>query len=152
MKQGLERRESLNLTRTYPVSPENVWRAWTDPEALRVWWSQSGYPGWKAELDVRVGGRYRIFMHGPDGRQHELRGVYRDVVPHSRLAFTWTVHASVPQLPRLDGESLVTVVLLPVAGGTELIFTQTPMFDVSARGGWIGALANLGDYLKGSKG
>ena len=140
--------EALVLTRIYPVAPEKVWRAWTDPEALKMWWNQAGYPGWKAELDVRVGGRYRILMHGPDGRDHDVRGVYREVIPHRRLAFTWTVHRSSPELPRLEGESLITVVLRPITGvGTELAFRQEPIFDPSARGGWTGALDNLARHL-----
>ena len=48
---------SLRLTRLYPVAPEKVWRAWTDPEALKRWWGPGGAdPVSVAELDVRVGG------------------------------------------------------------------------------------------------
>ena len=50
---------ALALSRTYPVAPEKVWHAWTDPQALRTWWAQTDAPLWRAELDVRVGGRYR---------------------------------------------------------------------------------------------
>jgi uncharacterized protein YndB with AHSA1/START domain len=149
MKQALEKRESLNLARTYPVAPQKVWHAWTDPDALRIWWNQSDNPAWQAELDVRVGGSYRIVMRGPDGRDHDVRGVYREVIPYRKLAFTWTVQGSTPELPRLDGESLVTVLLKPLpGGGTELAFRQEPIFDESARGGWNGALDRLGSLLQ----
>ena len=49
----------LDITRVYPVAPEKVWRAWTDPQALRRWFGP-GEPDsvTSAELDVRVGGRY----------------------------------------------------------------------------------------------
>ncbi len=145
----LKEKPSLNFVRTYSAAPEKVWRAWTDPQALRQWWNQAGNPDWRAELDVRVGGRYRILMRGPDGRDHEVTGVYREVVPHRRLVFTWTVPRSVPELPRLSGESLVTVTLrLLDGGGTELEFRQEPMFDPSARGGWIGALDRLKQFLQ----
>ena len=147
-KAALEKRPSLILTRTYPVAPEKVWRAWIEPDALRRWWNQANEPGWRAELDVRVGGRYRILMRGPDGRDHEVTGVYREVVPNRKLVFTWTVPRSVPELPRLSGESLVTVILRPVDGGTELEFRQEPMFDESARGGWNGALDRLAQMLQ----
>jgi uncharacterized protein YndB with AHSA1/START domain len=63
MAQGnpIEDKPSLAITRHYPVAPEKVWRAWTDPQALSRWFG----PGEmdtviRAELDVRVGGRYRI--------------------------------------------------------------------------------------------
>lgn len=56
-KAALEERPSLVITRTYSVAPEKVWRAWIEPDALRQWWNQANEPGWRAEVDVRVGGR-----------------------------------------------------------------------------------------------
>src|SRR5262249_14032852 len=57
----LAEKPSLNLQRHYPVAPEKVWRAWTDPQALKLWWGPGGPEAVSVvELDVRVGGRYRI--------------------------------------------------------------------------------------------
>src|SRR3989442_14073854 len=53
---NVDERPSLILTRIFPVAPEKVWRAWTDPDALRIWWNQADSPGWIGELDVRAGG------------------------------------------------------------------------------------------------
>lgn len=142
MKQALEKRETLSLTRVYPAAPEKVWRAWTDPDALRIWWNQAGNGDWKAKLEVRVGGRYRVVMKDPEGNEHDVRGVYREVVPNRRLVFTWNLHGG-----PAERESLVTVELRAVEAGTELQFTQEPIFDARARDGWRGAFKRLGALL-----
>ena len=81
MEQARLERPSLVIDRHYPVAPEKVWRAWTDPQALAKWWGP-GKPGAPepvslAEMDVRVGGRFRIVFGGPQGTEHECAGVYR---------------------------------------------------------------------------
>src|SRR6266436_8040712 len=45
---SVDERPSLLLTRIFAVAPEKVWRAWTDPDALRIWWNQADSPGWIA--------------------------------------------------------------------------------------------------------
>jgi len=150
----LGEKPSLGLNRRYPVSPEKVWRAWTEPEAIRKWWG----PGPEhsvslAELDVRVGGRFRIVFGGPEGRDHECAGVYREVVPCSmntvgKLVFTWTWPNSTP-----ERESLVTIVFKAAGKGTELDFRHEQLFDEKVRDdhkrGWTGSLDKLTEFLKG---
>src|SRR3989442_1577289 len=85
---NVDERPSLILTRIFPVAPEKVWRAWTDPDALRIWWNQADSPGWIGELDVRAGGRYRVVIKDPEGVYHDVRGVYREVVPNRKLGVT----------------------------------------------------------------
>jgi len=144
----IKERPFLTLNRLYPVAPEKVYRAWTDPEAIRRWWGPGGHdPVSLAELDVRVGGRFRIVFGGADGRAHEVQGVYREVVPNRRLAFTWTWPNSTP-----ERESLVTITFRAAAGGTELDFRHEQLFDETVRDnhrrGWTESLAKLDDYLK----
>ncbi len=134
----LAERPKLTLKRVYPVAPEKVWRAWTDPQALRQWWDQVDAPGWIGELDVRVGGRLRVVLRDPEGIYHDVRGIYREVVPHRRLVFTWNLHDAPPQ-----AESVVSVILSAVPGGTELEFTLDPVFDPRAADGWRGAFKRL---------
>src|SRR5258706_5537642 len=132
-----ELHEVLRLSRVLAVAPEAVWRAWTDVAALRVWFGQSEAPGWAAQLDVRVGGSYRFVMRHPGGTYYRVSGVYREVVPPTfttmgRLVFTWNQQGELA-----EGESLITVELRARSenegGGTELSFTQDPMFDPQAR-------------------
>ena len=143
----LEEKPSLTLSRSYPVAPEKVWRAWTDPEAIKRWWGPGNEPVSLAELDVRVGGRFRIVFGGPEGKAHECAGVYREVVPNRKLVFTWTWPNSTP-----ERESLVTITLRAAGKGTELVFLHEQFFDETIRDdhkrGWSGALDKLQRFLQ----
>ncbi len=126
----LGERPELRLVRRYPVAPEKVWRAWTDPQALSAWFG----PGESnsvtlAELDVREGGRYRIRFQTPDGEEHEVSGTYETVEPGQRLVFSWAWRSTPQRVSR------VTVALRPVAQGTELDFRHERFFDEAARDG-----------------
>jgi len=82
---------ALRVSRRIRATPERLFRLWTDPAQLRHWWRMDG-PGWAfagAEIDLRVGGAYRLSMTGPDGQEHVAVGVYRELAPPVRLAFTW---------------------------------------------------------------
>jgi uncharacterized protein YndB with AHSA1/START domain len=143
----LAEKPSLRLARRYPVAPEKVWRAWTDPQALKRWWGPGGQdPVSLAQLDLRVGGRFRIVFGGPEGTDHEVQGVYREVLPPRRLVFTWTWPRSTP-----ERESLVTLEFRPAHGGTELAFLHEQLFDETVRDnhrrGWSESLAKLETYL-----
>jgi uncharacterized protein YndB with AHSA1/START domain len=142
----LEQKPSLSITRRYPVAPEKVWRAWTDPQALSHWFG----PGERdsvarAELDVRAGGRYLIAFHTPDGEQHEVSGSYEDVVENRKLSFTWAWKSTPERV------SLVTIELRPTAQGCELNFRHERFFDQQARDnherGWTGTFAKLDEFL-----
>jgi uncharacterized protein YndB with AHSA1/START domain len=144
---SIEEKPSLSITRQYPVAPEKVWRAWTDPQALSRWFGP-GEPDsvTLAELDVREGGRYRIAFHTPDGEQHEVSGIYEDVVESRRLSFTWAWQSTPERV------SLVTIELRPTAQGCELNFRHDRFFDRQARDnherGWTGTFAKLDDFLQ----
>ena len=150
----LREKPSLTLTRSYPVAPEKVWRAWTDPQAVKKWWGPGGNePVSLAELDLRVGGRFRIVFGGPDGKAHECAGIYREVVPNRKLVFTWTWPNSTP-----ERESVVTIVFKQIGtgktAGTELAFRHEQFFDEKVRDdhqrGWSGSLDKLERFLKGA--
>ena len=150
MEQRLATKPSLALQRHYPVAPEKVWRAWTDAEAVKRWWGPGpGEPVSLAELDVRVGGRFRIVFGGPDGKMHECAGVYREVVPHRKLVFTWHWPNSTP-----ERVSVVTIIFKEVNGETDLLFKHEQLFDEKARDdhkrGWSASLDKLADFFKGA--
>ena len=144
----LREKPRLAIKRSYPVAPEKVWRAWTDPEAIKRWWGPGGSdPVSVAQVDVRVGGRFRIVFGGPQGTDHEVQGVYREVVPNRKLVFTWNWPNTTP-----ERESLVTIVFRHAAGGTELDFLHTQHFDEAVRDnhqrGWSESFAKLGHFLQ----
>lgn len=137
---------ALRLTRRYPVAPEKVWRAWTDPQALSAWFG----PGEQrsvlsADLDVRPGGKYRIRFRTPDGEEHEVGGTYREVVPGERLVMDWAWHSTPERISRLE------VTLRAVPAGTELQLLHHRFFDAAARSnherGWTATLQKLERWL-----
>jgi uncharacterized protein YndB with AHSA1/START domain len=145
----LKEKPSLTLNRSYPVPPERVWRAWTDPQALKRWFGPGGEdPVSLAQLDVRVGGRFRIVFGGPDGKAHDVQGVYKEVVPHRKLVFTWTWPSSTP-----ERESVITIELRAAGRGTELVFRQEQFFDSTVRDnhrrGWTESFVKLERFLTG---
>jgi len=97
------------------------------------------------ESDPRTGGRYRWVMKSPDGEEHDVRGVYREVIPNEKLVFTWA-WKSTP-----ERESLVTLTFKPDGDGTLLTLLHEQFFDETARDrhqdGWTRAIEKLDKYL-----
>lgn len=143
----LAERPSLTLTRRFRARPEKVWAAWTDPEKLIAWFGTSkAKPGSLcADLDVRVGGCYRISFDMESGEHSEVSGIYREVVPYERLVFSWAWY-STP-----ERESLVTVSIKPDGDGALMVFTHEQFFDETARDnhakGWNELFAQLENLL-----
>jgi len=153
MEQSIREKPFLTLQRHYPVAPEKVWRAWTEPEAIKRWWGPGGPDNRVsvAELDVRIGGRFRIVFGGKEGADHEVTGVYVIVQPprHNRaakLGFTWTWPRTTP-----ERESVVTIEFRASGKGTELHFKHEQLHDESVRDGhkrgWTESLAKLEEFL-----
>jgi uncharacterized protein YndB with AHSA1/START domain len=135
----------LRIRRIYPVAPEKVWLAWTDPRAVSRWFGPGkGDSVTSAELDVRVGGRYRIAFVAPDGVEHVASGVYQEVVENRLLVFSW-LRRGMPELA-----SQVTLELRPVSAGTELSFLHE-FPDVAARDdhrrGWLPTFEKLAAFI-----
>jgi uncharacterized protein YndB with AHSA1/START domain len=134
---------SLTLKRRLKASPAQVFQAWTDPEKIVRWFGpkETVAGSVRAEIDVRPGGRYRMRFQTDDGERHQVGGVYREVVPDSRLVFTWAWH-STP-----ERESLVTVTIVPDGDGSLLTLHHEQFFNQKAcdghERGWTGTLDKL---------
>ncbi|MBI4588981.1 MAG: SRPBCC domain-containing protein [Candidatus Rokubacteria bacterium] len=138
---------TLQLRRTFAAPRGKVFRAWTDPEELKKWWGPPGYGTPSAEVDLRVGGKYRLGMRKlPDGEVFYLSGTYREVRRPERLVYTWQWEAE-PEL----GDTLVTVEFHDRAGSTEIVLTHELFPTEKARQeherGWSGGLDNLAKIL-----
>lgn len=79
---------SLRLTRLIQADPATVFEAWTDPAKLALWSAPEGMDI-EAEVDLRVGGSYRILMKGSDGGVFTAVGEYREIDPPNRFSYTW---------------------------------------------------------------
>ena len=138
----------LRLERTFDAPREEVFAAWTSPEVLRRWWAAG--PGWEctgAEVDLRVGGRYRLGMReSPEQPPYVVGGEYLEVDPPERLVYTWTWEGD-PESQQGSRESVVTVRFLAAGSGTtvELVhegFATPEVRDRHAHG-WMGVLDSL---------
>jgi len=98
-----------------------------------------------AEVDLRVGGRFRVAMLAADGETHDVSGVYQELVPNRKLVFSWAWR-STP-----ERESRVTVLIEPDSNGCELVLRHEQFFDEAAREGhshgWTGSLVKLDGWL-----
>lgn len=110
---------TLRVRRTFPAPPERVFRAWTDPAELKRWAGPGETTVATVEVDLRVGGRYRINMQAPDGTPYHVVGTYRAVDPPKKLVYTWFWETN----PAM-GETVVTVEFRDLGGRTEIVLTH----------------------------
>ncbi len=81
---------AVQITWQFAAPPANVWAAWTTPEGVQQWFgSDPNGRVLKAELDVRVGGRFEVTFADSDGTQHTASGIYQHVEPNKELEFSW---------------------------------------------------------------
>ncbi len=78
----------LSLERIIAATPEQLYRAWTEPEQLKQWFCPKPWIVTHAELDVRVGGCNLVVMQGPNGASSTSSGVYLEVIPNQKIVFT----------------------------------------------------------------
>ena len=137
---------TLVLTRTYPYPREKVFRAWTEVEGVKRWFGPEACAVPEAELELRVGGRYRIVLEEPEGR-HIVGGEYREISPPERLVFTWKWEHTPEDVP----ETLVTVEFLDKGASTELVLTHERFPTTEVRDlhnqGWSSSFDCLADAL-----
>jgi uncharacterized protein YndB with AHSA1/START domain len=138
---------SVTLKRRLNAPAEKVYAAWTQPAQIAHWFgpSQMVAGSVHAEMDVRVGGCFRVSFKTENGEHHEVGGVYREVVPNEKLVFSWAWRTTP------ERESLVTVLIRSEGDGAMLTLTHEQFFDEAARDGhkrgWTGTLDKLERYL-----
>jgi uncharacterized protein YndB with AHSA1/START domain len=136
---------TLTMRRTLPVPRAEAFRVWTLPEHQRHWLCPAGYQVVEAQVDLRIGGRYRIGMRAPNGDVSTTTGVYQVIEAPARIVYTWRWEAP-------DAlETVVTVEFHDLGQETELVlrhdrFADSRRRDLHAQG-WVACLANLDAYL-----
>lgn len=137
---------SLVARRAIRATPERLFEAWTNPSQLISWWGPPGVECIDAEVDLRLGGAYRIANRFPDGRVVWISGEFEVIdIPH-RLVYTWRLDSQEFGLER------VTVRFEPQGPVTEVVVTHERISgDAARRGheqGWEGCLAGLERYIR----
>ena len=130
------------FTRSFDAPRRRVFEAWSRAEQVSWWWGPRGFTLSACDIDFRPGGAFHLVMRGHDGAEYPFDGVYREIVPQERIAFTGTVGHE---------EILTTVTFAEWAGRTTLTVRQTVPSDESyARGqrrGWTETLERLEEHL-----
>jgi uncharacterized protein YndB with AHSA1/START domain len=111
---------TVRLHRVLRASPEKVYRAFLDADAMAKWLPPNGFTGKVHHLDAKVGGTYRMsFTNFTTGQRHSFGGAYLELVANERIRHTDTFEE-----PQLSGEMQTTITLNKVSCGTELQVVQ----------------------------
>ena len=139
---------TVRLHRVLRATPERIYRAFLDADALPKWLPPYGFTCKVHQMDARVGGGFRMsFTNFSSGHSHSFGGEYKELVPHSLLRYTDKFED-----PNLPGELVVTVKLQPVSCGTDVNIEQTgipAMIPVEmCYLGWQESLAQLATLVE----
>lgn len=142
----------LLFKRVIPALPHEVFDAWTQPELIRQWLAPGDNKVIDAASDVRIGGQFRIRSVAPDGGQHIIEGTYRELVPHRRIAMTWSYSGPIELLCGM--ETLLEIDLVAVPDGeTAMRVIQsrlgTPEAATAYADGWPTCFDKLDGMCKG---
>lgn len=109
----------VNLHRVFTASPEKVFRAFTEPDALASWLPPYGFTAKVHSMDVKEGGSYKMsFTNFTTGNAHTFGGDYLEIKPNELIKYTDRFDN-----PDLPGEMITTIQMKAVSCGTELIAT-----------------------------
>ena len=136
----------LVVRRTIRASAERLFAAWTMPEHFKIWWGPGPVVCSGIEIDLRVGGHYRIANQQPDGNIVWIFGEFVQVEPPTRLVFTWQLEGAPPTPER------VTVRFEAHDEDTEIIIVHERIASDTIRQShdesWRGCLDGLDAYLR----
>jgi uncharacterized protein YndB with AHSA1/START domain len=111
---------TVRLHRVLRTTPEKIYRAFLDPDAMAKWLPPHGFTGKVHQMEAKVGGRYKMsFTNFGTGQSHSFGGTYLELVPNERIR-----HTDRFDDPNLPGEMQVTVTVKSVSVGTELHIVQ----------------------------
>ncbi|ATA96108.1 SRPBCC family protein [Sinorhizobium meliloti] len=146
---SLKEENALTITRVFDAPANLVFKVWTTPEHLARWWGPKGFTVPAITTDFREGGAWRGCIRSPEGQDYWAHGIYREIVAPSRivLSFAWEEEGSI--------DTLITVTLDDVAGGTRLTFHQAPFTSAESRDshaeGWSECMDRLVSYVAARK-
>lgn len=134
---------TLQIRRAFEATPERVFNAWTRTETLKRWWCPEGWLPARIEVDLRVGGSYRLAMcRECDAQCSAAYGRFLVIQPTTKLVYTWNWAGMLPDMP----ETQVTVEFRAIPHGTEVALRQEPLLIplcTQHLSGWLAAFSRL---------
>jgi len=139
---------TVQLHRVLRCSPEKLYRAFTNPDAMAKWLPPNGFTCKVHQMDARVGGTYKMsFTNFTTGHGHSFGGTYVELVPNSRIRYTDKFDD-----PNLQGEMQTTISIQKVSVGAELKIVQEGIPAVipteACYLGWQDSLAQLAKLVE----
>ena len=143
---------TVDIVRTFDAPRALVWQAWTDPKMMAEWFGPRHFTSSVPEYDLRVGGKLRIVMHGPDGNDYPMKGVFLEIVPPERLVYT-NIAIDKDGNHLLEGETTIT---LTEQGGKTTMRVQAravgrvpfaPQMLAGMNAGWTQSIDTLGELV-----
>jgi uncharacterized protein YndB with AHSA1/START domain len=138
----------VEVRRVIRAPRQRVFDAWTKPEELKRWHAPGPMTVSLAEIDLRVGGAYRIHMVAPSGEEHRVVGTYREVDPPRRLTYSWQWETGTDA-----GVSTVTIDFVERGGETEVVLRHEGLAREEARTshlqGWTAITDKLAAHFAG---
>jgi len=139
---------TVRLHRVLTTSPEKVYRAFLEPDAMAKWLPPNGFACTMHHMEPKVGGNFRAsFRNFTTGKSHSFGGEYLELVPHERIRYTDTFED-----PNLPGKMQVSVTLKKVSVGTEVTIVQEGIPDAIPQEacylGWQDSLRNLANLVE----
>jgi len=139
--QADEQSITLVVRRTIRASAERLFAAWTDPDQIRTWWGPGAITCPEAQIDLNVGGTYRIANEQPGQPLLWIVGEFERIDPPHRLVYSWRL------APGTGPSERVTVRFQPRDKATEVIITHEKIASPADRDqheqGWFGCLDGL---------
>ena len=139
---------TIRLHRVLRATPERIYRAFLDADAMAKWLPPNGFTGRVHHVDAKVGGSYKMsFTNFTTGNSHSFGGTYVELKPHERI-----VHTDKFDNPNLPGEMRTTITFKKVFCGTELNVVQegipAPIPTEACYLGWQESLALLAKLVE----
>lgn len=146
---------SVKITRAFDAPRDLVWKAWTDPKMLGQWFGPRGFTSSVPQWELRVGGALRIVMHGPEGNDYPMKGVFAEVKAPERLVFT-NIALDGDGNHLLEGETVV--VLSESSGKTTMLLTShavgrvpmAPQMLAGMEAGWTQSIDKMQELVASS--
>lgn len=153
----VERGSTLVLSRVFDAPRELVFDAWTQPEHVAQWWGPAGFENTRVDIDLRVGGEFRVFMRAPDASVHVCTGAFIEIARPARLVYEGETVEGHPCGAGIPPYARVSVAFEEAAGGkTKLTITtefRSPEARLAAKAArfdtsWLEGLERLAESLR----